>query len=219
MLTAQGLLGDDSIPDEERRKAQQERLQRLYHNTQVLLSHYRDIAWALECFPEAVAQELEEPFDKLDTLLDRMDAEAGMGNRKLESRVESLRKSRLLLDRINEALTVLKKEARQRPPAVRADLPHLHCPGEAEPHRPAVPAGLVLPAVLPAAGGSHLHPFHPAVVGAGGGAGKTCGAGGSVGLMTTFLDRYNKRNKITPIVGKIFRQSSEKRCFFEWFSA
>ena len=73
MLTAQGLLGDDSIPDEERRKAQQERLQRLYHNTQVLLSHYRDIAWAMECFPEAVAQELEEPFGKLDTLLDRMD--------------------------------------------------------------------------------------------------------------------------------------------------
>ena len=103
MLTAQGLLGDDSIPDEERRKAQQERLQKLYHNTQVLLSHYRDIAWALECFPEAVAQELEEPFGKLDTLLDRMDAEAGMGNRKLESRVESLRKSRLLLDRF-EAL-------------------------------------------------------------------------------------------------------------------
>ena len=86
LLTAQGLLGDDSIPDEERRKAQQERLQKLYHNTQVLLSHYRDIAWALECFPEAVA------------------------HRKLESRVESLRKSRLLLDRINEALTVLKKK-------------------------------------------------------------------------------------------------------------
>ena len=101
LLTAQGLLGDGSIPDEERRKAQQERLQKLYHNTQTLLAHYRDIAWALECFPEAVAQELEEPFGKLDTLLDRMDAEAGMGNRKLESRVEGLRKSRLLLDRIN----------------------------------------------------------------------------------------------------------------------
>ena len=82
MLTAQGLLGDDSIPDEQRRKAQQERLQKLYHNTQVLLSHYRDIAWVLECFPEAVAQELDQPFNKLDTLLDR----------------------------INEALSVLKKK-------------------------------------------------------------------------------------------------------------
>ena len=115
MLTAQGLLEDNSIDDESRRKAQQERLQKLYHNTQTLLAHYRDIAWALECFPEAVAQELEEPFGKLDTLLDRMDAEAGMGNRKLESRVESLRKSRLLLDRINEALTVLKKSPATAP--------------------------------------------------------------------------------------------------------
>ena len=94
----------------------------------MLLSHYRDIAWALECFPEAVAQELEEPFNKLDTLLDRMDAEAGMGQPEAGIPVESLRKSRLLLDRINEALTVLKKKARQRPPAVRADLSHLHRP-------------------------------------------------------------------------------------------
>ena len=92
LLTAQGLLEDGSIADESRRKAQQERLQKLYHNTQLLLSHYRDIAWVLECFPETVAQELEEPLDKLD------------------SRVESLRKSRLLLDRINDALTVLKKK-------------------------------------------------------------------------------------------------------------
>src|SRR5699024_12421544 len=38
LLTAQGLLEDGSIPDEERRKAQRERLQKLYHNTQVLLS-------------------------------------------------------------------------------------------------------------------------------------------------------------------------------------
>ena len=76
LLAAQGLLEDQSIPDEERRKAQQERLQKLYHNTRVLLSHYREIAWVLECFPETVAQELEEPFENLDTLLDRMDAEA-----------------------------------------------------------------------------------------------------------------------------------------------
>ena len=47
LLTAQGLLEDNSIDDESRRKAQQERLQKLYHNTQVLLSHYRDIAWVL----------------------------------------------------------------------------------------------------------------------------------------------------------------------------
>ena len=110
LLTKKGILEDRQIDDERIRQAQKEKKRNMYHNTQVLLENYRNIAWALECFPEAVAQELEEPFGKLDTLLDRMDAEAGMGNRKLESRVEGLRKSRLLLDRINEALTVLKKK-------------------------------------------------------------------------------------------------------------
>ena len=33
-----------------------------------------------------------------------------LGNKKLESRLESVRKSRLLLDRVNEALSVLKKK-------------------------------------------------------------------------------------------------------------
>ena len=110
LLTAQGLLEDGSIPDEERRKAQQERLQKLYHNTQVLLSHYRDIAWALECFPDTVAEELDHPLGDLDSLLGKMDVEMSLGNQKLESRLESIKKSRLLLDRVNEALTVLKKK-------------------------------------------------------------------------------------------------------------
>lgn len=47
---------------------------------------------------------------ELDALLDHMDLEMGMGNRKLESRLESVKKSRLLLDRVNEALTVLKRK-------------------------------------------------------------------------------------------------------------
>lgn len=47
---------------------------------------------------------------ELDVLLDHMDLEMGMGNRKLESRLESVKKSRLLLDRVNEALTVLKRK-------------------------------------------------------------------------------------------------------------
>ena len=110
LLGFPALLTGDGLVLQKPLGRQQGRLQKLYHNTRVLLSHYREIAWVLECFPETVAQELEEPFENLDTLLDRMDAEAGMGNRKLESRVESLRKSRLLLDRINEALTVLKKK-------------------------------------------------------------------------------------------------------------
>ena len=45
-----------------------------------------------------------------DSLLGKMDLEMGLGNRKLESRLESVKKSRLLLDRVNEALTVLKRK-------------------------------------------------------------------------------------------------------------
>ena len=82
----------------------------MYHNTRILLENYRNITWLLECFPDTVAEELETPLGDLDTLLDRMDLEMGMGNRKLESRLESVRKSRLLLDRINEALSVLKRK-------------------------------------------------------------------------------------------------------------
>ena len=127
-----------------------------------------------------MAQELDEPFEKLDTLLDRMDAEAGMGNRKLESRVEGLRKSRLLLDRINEALTVLKKKPGNGPRLY--ELIYLtYIVPEKLSHTDLLFGLIDSTYILPAARGSHLHSFHPAVVGAGGGAGKTCGAGGGFG--------------------------------------
>ena len=76
----------------------------------MLLQHYRTIVWLLECFPENVARELEKPFEGVDTLLEQVDLEVSWGNRKLESRLEGIQKSRLLLDRVNEALTVLKKK-------------------------------------------------------------------------------------------------------------
>ena len=76
----------------------------------MLLQHYRTIVWVMECFPETVAEELERPFEKLDTLLEQVDLEMAMGNKKLEARMEEVQKSRLLLDRVNEALTVLKKK-------------------------------------------------------------------------------------------------------------
>ena len=78
-----------------------------YHNTQLLLQHYRNIAWLLECLPVDVAAELDEPFEGVDKLIDQMDLEIALGNRKLENRMEGIVKSRLLFDRVNEALTVL----------------------------------------------------------------------------------------------------------------
>ena len=110
LLTRKGILEDNRINDERVRQTQKEKRRNMYHNTRILLENYRNITWLLECFPDTVAEELETPLGDLDTLLDRMDLEMGMGNRKLESRLESVRKSRLLLDRINEALSVLKRK-------------------------------------------------------------------------------------------------------------
>lgn len=81
-----------------------------YHNTLMLLQQYRTIVWMMECFPETVADELERPFKGGDTLLEQMDIELAMENRKLKTRMEGIRRSRLLLDQVNEALTMLKKK-------------------------------------------------------------------------------------------------------------
>ena len=110
LLTERGILGDHRIDDERIRNARQTKQKNTYHNTLMLLQHYRTIAWMLECFPDNVAEELDRPFENLDELIDHIDVEMSMGNRKLESRIEGVRKSRILLDRVNEALTVLKKK-------------------------------------------------------------------------------------------------------------
>lgn len=110
LLTKRGILGDHEIDNEKIRTAQQKKRQTSYHNTKMLLQHYRTIAWVLECFPADVAAELDTPFDHIDQLIDKVDMEMAMGNRKLEGRMEGVRKSRLLFDRVNEALTVLKSK-------------------------------------------------------------------------------------------------------------
>lgn len=107
LLTKRGILGDHQIDNEKVRKAQQEKNRKSYHNTQLLLQHYRNIAWLLECLPVDVAAELDEPFEGVDKLIGQMDLEIALGNRKLENRMEGIVKSRLLFDRVNEALTVL----------------------------------------------------------------------------------------------------------------
>lgn len=110
LLTDRGILPDTGIDNEKVREARKEKQKNTYHNTIMLLQHYRTIVWLFECFPENVARELEKPFEGVDTLLEQVDMEVSWGNRKLESRLEGIQKSRLLLDRVNEALTVLKKK-------------------------------------------------------------------------------------------------------------
>ena len=110
MLTKRGLIGDKRIVSDKARDAQQEKNKMAYHNTQLLLKHYRTIAWMLECFPDTIAEELDQPFEGIDKIIEHIDFERAYGNRKLENRLESVQKTRLMLDRVNEALTVLKKK-------------------------------------------------------------------------------------------------------------
>ena len=101
---------DHSIVNEKARQVEKDLRRNMYHNTQMMLRHYRDIVWALECFPEQVAEELDRPLKDLDALLSMVDTQLAMGNARLEHRMLSIKQSRLLLDRINEALTVLRQK-------------------------------------------------------------------------------------------------------------
>ncbi|MDR3344259.1 MAG: hypothetical protein LBT21_01490 [Oscillospiraceae bacterium] len=112
ILTKRGLLGDQEISDKQVRQAEMDKWRRMYHNTMLMLQNYRDIVWALECFPAQIAEELDRPLQELDAILSAVDTQLAMDNKKLERRLESVQKSRLLIDRINEALTVLKKKPR-----------------------------------------------------------------------------------------------------------
>jgi len=110
MLQSRGIVADQDISNERIREAEKEKKRAMFHNTQVLLQNYRDIVWALECIPVDVAEELDKPLRDLDSLLSLVSAEIGMDNTKLENRLKSIQKSRLLLDRFNEALTMLKQK-------------------------------------------------------------------------------------------------------------
>ena len=110
LLTRHGVIGDVSINDDKIRVAKQKKQKAAYHNTKLLLKQYKNIAWMVECFPDTIAEELEQPFENVDNVIDRLDLEMTLGNRKIENRLESVRKTRLILDRVNDALSVLKKK-------------------------------------------------------------------------------------------------------------
>lgn len=110
LLTERGFLGDQKIDNEKIRNARKVKQKNSYHNTLMLLKNYRTIAWLLECFPDDIAEELDCPLGNLDRLIEHIDIELSMANEKLESRIKGIQKSRILFDRVNEALTVLKKK-------------------------------------------------------------------------------------------------------------
>ena len=107
LLERRGIVEDQSILSQKARAAEQDLRRNMYHNTQMMLRHYRDIVWALECFPQQVDEELDRPLQDLDKLLSTVDTQIAIGNAKLEHRMLGIQKSRLLLVRINDALTIL----------------------------------------------------------------------------------------------------------------
>ncbi len=108
-LKARGVLGDVKIKDKALREAKRQHKINAYHNTLKLLQQYRMITWTLECFPDTLATELDVPVGNLDKLIERLDTEIAFGNKRLENRLAGVEKTRMILDRVNDALTVLKK--------------------------------------------------------------------------------------------------------------
>ncbi len=82
--------------------------QKKYHNTKLLLKKYRLISWVLECFPGEIGEELLLPTKDLDEIIARLDLELAMENRVIEEKLNTAVKTRLLLGRIQEALSVLQ---------------------------------------------------------------------------------------------------------------
>lgn len=112
-LTRRGFLLHQKALNEDAERRRQEFAKKAYHNTELLLESYRDIVWTLEHMPEQIASELQMPFATLDELIDRVDLEIALNNKKLEERINSIVQSRVLVDRINEALTVLKTKPKE----------------------------------------------------------------------------------------------------------
>ena len=88
--------------------AQQE--SQLSMKSQALLKSYRDIQWMLRCFPDTIAEELDAPLHDLDALIQLVSSEIDWGNQKVESRMESIRRSRLMMDQINKAISILRNK-------------------------------------------------------------------------------------------------------------
>ena len=107
-LMKSGYLADPKIEDLKLRRTRQEKNKQTYHNTRMLLENYRDLVWTMECVPTDLRAELDVPMNELDALLSRLDLEMSMGNRRVESRLQTIVKSRMLLERLNEAIAFLK---------------------------------------------------------------------------------------------------------------
>jgi len=110
LLSDRGLLEDENISESDVRQAVMAKRSKKFHNTQMLLKHYRDISWVMECLPAMISADLDRRFIDLDNLLGLINAEICLDNVKVENRLMNIQQSRLMLDRIHEALTILRQK-------------------------------------------------------------------------------------------------------------
>lgn len=109
LLHRAGVQVGKDIGDEELRRIKEITSHKRYHNTKLLMEKYRTILWVLECSPCEIAAELNVPLTALDAVLDQVDLELALENKRLEGRLRALLKTRILVDKVHEALMVLKR--------------------------------------------------------------------------------------------------------------
>ena len=108
LLVQKGLLEDHEINDESIRKRNKEIAKKKYHNTRALLEQYRTIIWVLECVPDEIATELKVQTEKIDALIEKIGYELSTDNKRLEGKLRTVLKTRKFVERVQDALTVLK---------------------------------------------------------------------------------------------------------------
>ncbi len=107
-LVASGMIPDMNIQDDRVREVIRKKNELLYHNTELLLRQYRDIAWQLEYAPYEIAANLDYHCNNLEELIKAFDEEFLTNNRGLEYRLKRMEHSVLMFKALNEALTVLR---------------------------------------------------------------------------------------------------------------
>lgn len=103
------LTGDTKKVDEVLQDFKNNKMPKAFHNTRLLLRNYKKIVWLVECFPEFIATELAQPLESVDKLLARVDGELAFGNKKLDRKLASIEKTRMVLELVNDAISVLQK--------------------------------------------------------------------------------------------------------------
>ncbi len=108
-FTKTGILNPKTVKNPEIERIKQQAARRRYHNTQLLLSKYRLVLWALECVPGDIGEELSLPTRDLDALIERVDLELAMNNKRIEYQLQGAAKTKMLVERVQDALWMLRK--------------------------------------------------------------------------------------------------------------